>query len=349
MIFGITVTSCGENDNTEDNQTVVIEEKYEIHTELQSKYLAGDYKLINLYAKGKEEFSKPLPITIKWNLDSNKEYNFCLSENEDFSVYRELKTDKNEINLINLKINTVYYWYVTYQVESGVAKTETKHFEIKTNGPRNLDIDGVTNVRDIGGYQTSDGKVTKQGVIFRSARFNENETTDLLITEAGIKEMVEVLKIKTELDVRQTADNENGGLVSSPLGDAVNYVSVPMVSGGNLLLLNSEIIKDVFAVFGNESNYPIVIHCSIGTDRTGAICFLINALLGVSEETLYRDYLFSNFGNISRGRMPSTIDDYLDKVNSYEGDTLSERTENYLLSIGVKDTDIATIKKVMID
>ena len=42
----------------------------------------------------------------------------------------------------------------------------------------------------------------------------------------------------------------------------------------------------------------LLLHCSIGTDRTGVICFLINALLGVSEEDLYKDYLFSMFGMI---------------------------------------------------
>ena len=49
-------------------------------------------------------------------------------------------------------------------------------------------------------------------------------------------------------------------------------------------------LKDAFAIFGNKDNYPIVMHCSIGTDRTGMLAFLINSLLGVSEEDLYKDY-----------------------------------------------------------
>ena len=168
-----------------------------------------------------------------------------------------------------------------------------------------------------------------------------------LITEKGIKEMVEVLKIKTELDVRQTEDNENGGITVSPLGESVNYYSVPMKSGGNYFLLNMGVLKDVFAVFGNEENYPIVIHCSIGTDRTGVICFLINALLGVSEEDLYKDYLFSMFGNINNNRNASTIDDYLEKISFAEGNTLKEKTYNYLVDLGVAESDIDTIIKMM--
>lgn len=342
MIFVFSMISCGGAN--EEDKTVPVEETYEIHTQLQKDYLAADYKLISLYAKGKEELSKPLPITIKWNLDTDQEYKFYLSEKESFEEFKEYKTTKNEISLINLKVNTPYYWYVEYQGN----KTEIKNFEIKTNGPRNLDIDGVTNVRDLGGYKGFNDKYTKQGLIIRSARFNENESTELLITAKGIAEMVDVLKVKTELDIRRVDNNENGGLTSSPLGDKVNYVSIPMTSGGNLMLLNNNVIKDVFAVFGDEANYPIVIHCSIGTDRTGLICFLINALLGVEEEALYRDYLFSNFGNISRGRTPGDVDDYITKVNTFQGSTLAEKTQNYLLSVGVKESDIETIKRVML-
>ena len=106
-------------------------------------------------------------------------------------------------------------------------------------------------------------------------------------------------------------------------------------------------LKDVFNVFGNKDNYPIYIHCSIGTDRTGIICFLINALLGVSEQSLYYDYLFSNFGNIGRRRMPSTIEDYIGVINSSSGSTFAEKTYNYLISNGVDSKDLDTIIEIM--
>jgi hypothetical protein len=159
--------------------------------------------------------------------------------------------------------------------------------------------------------------------------------------------MLEVLKVKSELDIRRTDNNENGGITVSPLGSKVKYYSVPMKSNGNCLLLNKDVIKNAFKILGDESNYPIVIHCSIGTDRTGMLCFLINALLGVSEEDLYRDYLFSNFGNIGGNRTPSIIDTYLLNISTSYGETLSEKTYNYLKNIGVNESDLNTLISLM--
>ena len=339
VLLGVSVVGCAEDTDGK---------VFDIHTETQNAYLNDKYDMATLYAKGDEELSKPVAITLSWNMVLGvKKYQLYLSEYEDFSISRIYDVNKNKINITNVKIDTQYFWHVEYQKGSDTIKTPTKTFFVNGNTPRNLDIDGLTNVRDLGGYKTADGKTVKQGLVYRSSRLNENETTDLLITEKGIQEMLDGLKVKTELDVRDAAKNENGGITTSPLGESVNYFNVSMRSGGNYLLLNREVIKDVFSVFGDESNYPIVIHCSIGTDRTGLICFFINALLGVGEEDLYRDYMFSNFGNIGRLRTVADIEEYLDIVNSNEGSNLSEKTYNYLLSIGVDSEDLDTIIKVM--
>lgn len=343
LLFSISLVSCSKE---EEEKVIVADQTFEIHTELQRDYLAGDFKLISLFAKGKEELSKPQAINLSWDSNASS-YKVYLSESKDFNSYVVYESSVNNLELYNLKINTLYYWYVEYELNSELVKSDTKTFVIDQTIPRNLNIDGVTNARDLGGYKLGVNKYVKQGMIYRTARYNENETQDLLITDNGIKEMVEILKIKSELDIRRTDNNENGGLTSSPLGSGVNYYSLPMKSGGNILLLNKDMIKDVFAVLGNEANYPVVIHCSIGTDRTGLICFLINALLGVSEEDLYRDYLFSNFGNIGGSRSYSIIDTYIMNISSAQGDSLADRTYNYLLGIGVSKTDLDKVINIM--
>ena len=88
-------------------------------------------------------------------------------------------------------------------------------------------------------------------------------------------------------------------------------------------------------------------HCSIGTDRTGMLAFLINALLGVSEEDLYKDYLYSNFANIGGNRNPSTINTYIKTFKYYDGETLAEKAKNYLISVGVSEQDINTLIEMM--
>ena len=317
---------------------------YDIHTEDQAAFLSGEYKLISIYADGKKEASKPVPVTLNWDEFGDKNYKFYLSKDSEFNVIdATYECSSNYISLENLEINTNYYWYVS----SDNKDSKVKKFSINNQAPRNLNIDGLTNARDLGGYKTSDGSYTNQGLIYRTSRLNENETTTNLITEKGISEMKDHLKIKSELDIRRTDNNENGGITTSPLGSDVNYYSIPMRSGGNCILLNKDVLKDAFKILGQKENYPIVIHCSIGTDRTGMLCFLINALLDVGEDDLYRDYLFSNFGNIGGSRFPSTIKDYLKTLNNADGNTIKEQAFNYLINVGVQESDINQLIEIM--
>ena len=58
-------------------------------------------------------------------------------------------------------------------------------------------------------------------------------------------------------------------------------------------------IKKFFEVLADESNYPVIIHCENGADSTGTMAFLINALLGVNEEDLIKDFELSTFSKLS--------------------------------------------------
>ena len=179
------------------------------------------------------------------------------------------------------------------------------------------------------------------------SKFNDDASLDLLITEKGINELVNNLKVKTEVDLRSNEDNEYGGLTSSPLGSSVNYIHVAMESGGNCILLNPSSIVELFKVLGDTNNYPLVFHCSIGTDRTGMVSFLLLNLLGVSRDEVYYDYLFSNFAPIGRVRLASVIDDYYRTIEVASGDSAKEKTYNYLLSIGVSKSDLDNFIKIM--
>ena len=183
-LLSVCLASC------EQEKEIVADETFEIHTELQRNFLENDYELVNLYATGSAELSKPNPVVIKWSIDNAldvKEYSFVLSEFEDFTSPRTFIVEKNEISLINLKIHTLYYWYVEYVVNGNLNKTAVKTFVINNVTPRNLDIEGITNVRDLGGYKLDTNKYIKQGMIYRSSKFNDDETSDLLITENGVE------------------------------------------------------------------------------------------------------------------------------------------------------------------
>ena len=105
----------------------------------------------------------------------------------------------------------------------------------------------------------------------------------------------------------------------------------------------------MFELLSNPENYPVIFHCNIGTDRTGMIAYLLNALLGVSEEDLIRDYLFSNFADIGGLRNMNNLKKsvYYKSVHSAQGNSLSEKTYNCLLEFGVQRAQLDAIIDIL--
>lgn len=326
---------CGCDDNLPS---------YSIHTELQTNYLKDSYENYSSYVNGQTDLSVPEPFKV--DLEgislSSKIVTYEGDKIIDSRVYNE---NANTYDIYNLKIGTKY----KTEISKDDQIIKTIECKIDDVAPRNLYVDGVTNCRDLGGWKIDKKNRVKQGMIYRTSKYNEDESTNLLISDKGIETLKTTLGVKTELDLRKSSDNENGGLTSSPLGDGVKYISYPMKSSGNVLLLNKTILGGIFDIFADESNYPIAFHCSIGTDRTGLIAFLINGLLGVSKEDLYRDYLFSNFGMIYDMRTSSAINKYLENIEMSSGKTLSEQFYNFLSDAGVSTLSLDKIKQIMVE
>lgn len=309
---------------------------YDVHQPLLEEYLSSPVETASVYAKGQKELSRPEKIRIGWKDEGKNEYIFLLSVDPDFFSCREYRTETNYIELENLFIGKTYYWKVTNTSSSGA-------FTVQCDAPRVIDVDGVTNVRDIGGWKEG----IKQGMLYRSARLSENKTGESLITDEGRKTVVEELGIRTEVDLRDAKNNEYGSITQSAAGDEVEYIHYPMKSGGSYLILNISSLPGLFEILGDEENYPLLFHCSIGTDRTGVVAFLVNGLLGVDEEDLYRDYLISNFALVKVIRTPNDITDYIEYMDRYPGENLSERIEAFLLESGVDKSDIDSLKRIM--
>lgn len=338
-----------------------VEDVVSIHTATQKAYLADNYNKITNYAKGDKELSRPEALRLSWSAKAPEEmtvvgYTVKIIDDNDYYTPIVLDTTSTYVDVYNLCVGTEYFWQVTAHFENGRrSESNWEYFFTEDVAPRNLYVDGITNVRDLGGWTTPEGRV-RQGMIFRCGRLNKSETPEVIIeiTQSGIDVMRDVLGIKTEIDLRMPNNHntETGGLTSSPLGEDVNYVNCPLEwDNGNYLMNNLESVRQFFALAADESNYPFIFHCNIGTDRTGMFAFLINGLLGVSEEDLYRDYLFSNFGAINNTRTLSNItNNYLKTINSCSGDTLSERIENCLSEkVGVPQEQIDAIKDIMME
>ncbi len=384
LLFTVFATSCASPSASSDSEapadkpSIILEEVkqvYDFHSEVQKGYLDGGIpeEIDHSIADGRHENSKPIPLTLSWesSLESDA-FEVLLSESEGFEQAVHYPCQGNSIQIENLKLASTYYWKVVSRDE----ESEASSFQTIDEGPRNLDIDGVTNVRDLGGYSVGGGKRIKQGLLFRGARLNNSYPDGWVkggddtgyefepeITEKGKKTFKEELGIKTEIDLRISARNGYPGLPPEEelfsAVEGVDYVAIPTAGSANINACKPE-IKKIFETFAEESNYPIYFHCNIGTDRTGMVAYLLNAYLGVNEIELYFDYMFSNFGLIA---MPNAYDSdptYKDLrdltkpagaagvVSNYPGTTLSEKAKNCLLDCGIEESALEKISAILI-
>lgn len=160
----------------------------------------------------------------------------------------------------------------------------------------------------------------------------------------------EVLGIKSEIDLR--SDHECYGMNGSPIGPSVKWFHYPSSAYGSMQKERGrEAFKKVFSVFLDEKNYPIVFHCISGQDRTGSVAFILNGLLGVSEEELYLDWETTGFWNPRTGFCHARcfdrlVDGFNDKV---KGSNIHEKIENYVLSLGFTKEDIEQFRTLMLE
>ncbi len=281
------------------------------------------------------------------------------SLDESFTTYESVTVDgsKKEATLYNLQKASKYYVRINAETESGWHTSPNASFTTTDVGPRVMNIDGAHNVRDLGGYMTPEGR-TVQGRIFRGGALspaNWAAWANINLTEEGKKYMSETLKIKTEIDLRSQSENrapgtpEDSGLTESPIpGATLEYHTV---NGYGYAFTEKEAYRDVFASLSKEANYPVYIHCTGGADRTGTVSYILNALVGVSEEDLIHDYEYTSFSIYGERNSKTTDYDFqglVSGIKAFEGDTLSKKVENYLLSIGVTETQIYNLKAIML-
>ena len=89
----------------------------------------------------------------------------------DGKVFYSGKTRQTELELDNFEIARTYEWSVKIG-KAGKAVKGT--FRTEDRAPRFVRIDGVPNMRDLGGRVGLGGKRVKQGLIYRSAGLNNN-------------------------------------------------------------------------------------------------------------------------------------------------------------------------------
>ena len=285
---------------------------------------------------------------IFWNSSSQAAgYTVLLSTGEDYSdakVY-QLPAGNCSVAVNNLLKAQTYYVKV---MADGTSITVEASFATTDLGPRVMTVDGVYNVRDMGGYLTASGKTTQQGLIYRGGALSPSaDFPNVQITKSGIATMAEEMGIRTEIDFRNSS--EALGITKSCIPNAeLIYCTLGGYDSG--MINYAESYKRVFQLLARPENYPVYYHCTGGADRTGTVSYLLGALLGMDKADLIRDYEFTSFSLYGERNSKTTkyaFQAFCSLVDGYAGENLAKKAESYLMSIGVTEAEIFNIRAIM--
>lgn len=169
----------------------------------------------------------------------------------------------------------------------------------------------ITNFRDLGGYETADGRRVKKGIFYRSA--------PIVFQNDREREEFTALGIRTILDLRSSQERKarpndrvpgcrdvHCSAISEENMGGGNFDLAQMMRDGSIdqlgryveavyqaLPFDNPAYRLLFELMRQEET-PLVFHCSAGKDRTGFAACLILKTLGVPDQTILEDYMLSN-------------------------------------------------------
>ena len=176
------------------------------------------------------------------------------------------------------------------------------------NHLKHIPLKGAYNVRDLGGYPTTDGRYTQWGLLYRSDALSGLTDGDWRILMNR--------NVKTIIDLRSLTETA-AAKINTPAGINYYHFSLMKELDQNLQNVSKETILEsmkldyVKTLFGNLSccakilntilermeRGSIVFLCSAGKDRTGIIASLALYLSDVIREDIIADYMVSSTYN----------------------------------------------------
>ena len=244
-----------------------------------------------------------------------------------------------------------YYWSITTE-EGNVPQ----HGIVNPYGSlRTIPLQGVYNVRDLGGWPTKYGSI-RYGLLFRGSALEYHEYQ--LATAADLEELAR-LNIRLEVDLRgeDEAWGHDAIMADSPHNSIIpgaSYVRTPIV--GYYAGVSQDYTSYQLTVCALEQiiesvvqGRPVFFHCAAGADRTGTIAVLLEGLLGVSRSDIDKDYELTSFGSVDAARSRAS-DEYISMIyaiSTVGGDTFEEQCINWFLNAGFDAGTLNMFREIM--
>ncbi|MFC5995358.1 tyrosine-protein phosphatase [Pseudonocardia hispaniensis] len=167
-----------------------------------------------------------------------------------------------------------------------------------------LTLEGLDNVRDLGGLPLAGGGVTRTGVLLRSASLH-------FLTPGDVTQLLEVFGLSLVLDLRTAAEIDRDG--PTPVARAgVETIALTFLPDEGRTLPETgddadpllrhylgyladrpDNVVEAIRMLAAPDTGPALVHCAAGKDRTGVLVALVLDTVGVRREAVIEDYALS--------------------------------------------------------
>lgn len=207
---------------------------------------------------------------------------------------------------INKGFNDIYF----------ARTTKRSYFKLVFNkkysaitAERTIPMQGLFNFRDLGGYYNTAGKQTRWGKLYRSSSLSNATLEDAkVLNNLGIRTVID---FRTDKERQEAPSKYLAPItINIPLrGNPSNIYFSRILSGemragdvkiyaqdmfAFLIENNSDYFIKMFDVLLDVNNYPVLIDCSLGRDRSAVASALILAALDIDLDQIVNDYMLTN-------------------------------------------------------
>ena len=238
---------------------------------------------------------------------------------------------------------------------------------------RHIPFTDVHNFRDLGGYETADGRRTRWRRLFRADALGSlaESEAEWLRVEIGLRTIIDM---QGAID-RKPGPLETGGVIRHKVAVWDDHMQEMLLRrdrpiSGELYVTLVERFGSSFTeairLLSYEETYPAVFHCTVGKDRTGILAALLLSTLGVDDETIVEDYgLTSQVIDRIRERLlaspnlPNEFKTRIDHTLAVEPNAIAEMlghirthhgsTRGYLAVHGLGETDLENLRRALLD
>jgi protein-tyrosine phosphatase len=233
-----------------------------------------------------------------------------------------------------------------------------------------LRLPGTTNLRDLGGYPSTDGGTVRWRTLLRSDALHRlDDSGRAALAGLGLRTVID---LRTNEEVMATPSALDGTGVRTyhvPLFDASAIGRLPP----ELAAIYRYMIDDCGAAVAEAvgrlcaaNALPGLIHCTAGKDRTGLVAAIVLSVVGVPDDIIAADYAMSGthldpgaataisriraVSGVGRwldlgalGAQPQVIHEALAHIRARAGSVTG-----YLLQNGLTSRDIETLRRTLV-